>query len=118
MIGITDMKQKTYTFKRPDGSDLVKTLAHPTNKNIVAMLKLLGAQNFSDLFGDGALMAAAVKRLDIGVDLKQLEEALDICLIEGSEGIGLETLDLRDSDRAIQDFFDQRSKSLSERQNT
>lgn len=110
-------QQKTYTFKRADGSDVMKTLAPPTNKNIVGMLKLLGAKTFAELFGDGAMMAAAVKKLDIGVDLGQLQQALDISLVEGSGGIDLDMLDLRESDRVIQDFFDQRSKSLIERQN-
>lgn len=111
------MPQKQYEFPKVDGGSVTNTLAPPTNDRLEAALRLIGASTFADLFKAETLVQTMVAKIDI-VGKEKVRRALDVCLIEGSEDIDLEHLDLRISDGVLQDFFEQRSKSLLERQNS
>jgi hypothetical protein len=117
------MEQKTYTFPKVGAGDsstpltVTKTLAPPTNDRLEASFKLLGAKSFADLFTPETVVQTLIARIDI-VGKEKVTKALDICLVEGSSEIDVEHLDLRISDGVLQDFFEQRSKSLAERQNS
>lgn len=110
--------QKKYNIVTKDGTELVKTLAPPTNQNMVQMLQVFGVKNFSQLLSRERMLDSIIMKLDLGVDLDKFRRALDVCLIEGSDGINLEQIDLRITDGIVQDFFDQRSTSLIERTNS
>jgi hypothetical protein len=107
------MNQKTYRFPKIGGGEVEKTLATPTNRRMVKALGIFGIKSFSEMMT--GMVEVAVKKLDIIGDEK-LREALDVVLVEGSSDIDLHELDLRISDGAVQDFFDQRSIALQERQ--
>jgi hypothetical protein len=109
------MEQKTYTFPKTGGGEVTKSLAPPTLKRIADFLELFGAKSFDELrTGDGQINYAMFV-LETGRDPEKLKKALDICLVEGSVDIDFVNLDLRLSDEVIQDFFEQRSKTLLSR---
>jgi hypothetical protein len=119
------MNEKTYklpAFVPPnDGASagepaqIVKTLAPPTNKNVANLLKALGLKSFREFYGGGDPVGAAIIRMDIGVDEKKFKEVLDIIFVEHADGINFDNIDLRVTDGAVQDFFEQRSKTMQER---
>jgi hypothetical protein len=117
------MSQKTYTFPKIGGSDgstpltITKTLAPPTPKRTVDFLDLFGAKSFDELRTPSGSINYGIFVLDTGRDPEKLEKALDICLLEGTVDIDLSDFDLRISDEVIQDFFEQRSKTLLSRMN-
>ena len=117
------MAQKTYTFPKIGGGDgstpftVTKTLAPPTPKRTVDFLDLFGAKSFNDLKTPEGSINYGMFVLDTGRDPEKLEKSLDICLLEGSADIDFSDLDLRISDEVIQDFFEQRSKTLLSRMN-
>ena len=112
------MPQKSYHIPGSGGPDLAKTLAEPTNKRMVEILEICGVKSFKQLLSGENILESVIVKLDLGVDRERLRRALDVCLIEGSIGIDLDTIDLRMTDGIIQDFFDQRSMSLIERRNS
>jgi hypothetical protein len=109
------MKQKTYIFPSNEGKTITKTLAPPTNERTVKFLQSFGKSSFSELLTGGGQLNYGTFLLDLAVNLEQLAKVLDICLVEGSEGIDFASLDMRISDEAVQDFFEQRGKKFIER---
>jgi hypothetical protein len=111
------MEQKKYTFTGPGGEQITKTLAPPQNKTLVNALAAFGVSSFKELFAAQNMVDVMIVRLDFAVDTERLKKILDVVLVEGHDGMDLETIDMREIDGVIQDFFDQRSKSLLERRN-
>jgi hypothetical protein len=109
------MKQKTYTFPSKEHKTVTKTLAPPTNERTVKFLQAFGKSSFSELLTGGGQLSYGTFLLDLAVNLEQLAKILDICLVEGSEDIDFDELDMRVSDEAVQDFFEQRGKKFLER---
>ena len=111
------MAQKSYNIPSADGQ-ITKTLAEPTNQRMVQILEVCGVKSFKQLLANENIMESVIVKLDLGVDQDRLKRALDVCLVEGSEGIDLASVDLRITDGIVQDFFDQRSMSLLGRTNS
>ncbi len=112
------MPQKSYHILGPGWPEITKTLAEPTNRRMVEILEICGVKSFKQLLSTDNILESVIVKLDLGVDRDRLQRALDVCLIEGSVGIDLDTIDLRVTDGIVQDFFDQRSMSLIERTNS
>jgi hypothetical protein len=108
------MTQKTYKFTQAGGGQITKTLAKPTNENIEKFLKELGKKNFRELLTPDGQTEFGLFILDLALNKDQLVRILDICLVEGSDGIDFPR-DMRECDAVILDFFDQRGKTLLER---
>jgi hypothetical protein len=114
--GIQTMK--TYTFptsQSVNGAETAKTLAPPTNIRIVGMLGLLGLKSFSEMFTPDKMVGGLVARLDLAIDQKKMKEALRFCLVENCEDVDVTVLDTRVFDDVVQDFFEQRAASMTER---
>ena len=109
------MTQKTYRLPKTGGDEITKTLAGPTLKRTAEFLELFGVKSFNELRTDDGKINYAMFVLETGRDPEKLKKALDVCLVEGSSEIDCDALDLRMSDEAIQDFFEQRSKTLLSR---
>jgi len=119
------MNQKTYELPRLLGSLVVgqgeivkiilKTLAPPTPRRMVNFLELFGAKSFDELRTPDNQINYAMFVLDAGRDVEKLKKALDVCLVEGSADVDFSDIDLRLTDEVIQDFFEQRSKTLLSR---
>lgn len=108
------MQQKTYTFPKLAG-EAIKTLAPPTLRRTADFLDLFGVKSFDELRTADGQLNYAMFVLESGRDPEKLKKALDVCLVEGSVDIDFDALDLRVSDEVIQDFFEQRSKTLLSR---
>lgn len=106
------MAQKTYTFPKVGGGTVQKTLAAPTLKCMARFLDLFGAKSFDELRTGEGQVTYAMFVLNTGKNPEKLKAALDLCLTEGASEIDFDVLDLRLSDEVIQDFFEQRSKTL------
>lgn len=106
------MTQKTYTFPKAGGGDTTRTLAVPTLKRMADFLDLFGAKSFDELRTGEGQMTYAMFVLDTGNNPEKLKASLEICLVEGITEIDFDSLDLQLSDEVIQDFFEQRSKTL------
>jgi len=109
------MQQKTYSFPKVGGGEISKTLAGPTLRRTADFLELFGVKSFNELRTDDGQLSYAFFVLETGRDQGKLKNTLDVCLIEGNADIDFEVLDLRASDEVIQDFFEQRSKTLQSR---
>jgi hypothetical protein len=111
------MGQKTFSFPKTGGGEISKTLAGPNIRRTADFLDLFGVKNFNELRTPEGQINYAMFVLETGRDREKLRKALDICLAEASADIDFdaETFDLRISDEAIQDFFEQRSKTLLSR---
>ena len=115
--------QKSYEFPKIGGPDVIgkggsvtKTLAPPTNKRVIEFLEVVGKSSFDELLTPQGQIEYGLFVLNLGVEIEQLKKMLDVCLIEGSGGINFDALDLRLSDEAIQDFFEQRAERFLKRQ--
>ncbi len=106
------MKPKTYRFPKTGGGTLEKNLARPTNDRIERFLKLLGKSSFRELLSPQGQLEYGAYVLDLAVSQTALSAMLDVCLTEGSDGIDMSELDMTIPDEAIQDFFEQRSKTF------
>jgi hypothetical protein len=109
------MGQKTYQFPKTGGGEVMKTLAPPTPKRLAAFLSAFGKKSFTDFTDESAAGSYALQVLESGLTTERLAQLLDICLIEGSVDIDFDNVDLRLTDEAIQDFFEQRARKLRER---
>jgi hypothetical protein len=119
------MPQKSYDFPNKPRSDqdtqgrlngkVTKTLAAPTLQRMADFLDLFGVKSFDELRTPDGQINYAMFVLESGRDPEKLKKALDVCLIEGSVDVDFDVLDLRLSDEVIQDFFEQRSKTLLSR---
>lgn len=106
------MTQKTYQLPKVGGSEVTVSLVPPTIKRMAGFLDLFGVKSFDELRTSNGQLDYAMFVLETGRDPEKLKKTLDICLIEGSANIDFDALDLRVSDEVIQDFFEQRSKTL------
>lgn len=109
------MTQKTYQLPKVGGGEVTVTLAGPTIKRMADFLGLFDVKSFDELRTSEGQLDYAMFVLETGRDPEKLKKALDICLIEGSANVDFDALDLRVSDEVIQDFFEQRSKTLLSR---
>ena len=107
--------QKTYKFKRADGSEIIKTLAIPIMARITDLMKTIGKKSFADLLLPENQIDFGVFVLDIILSRDKLIQVLNISLEEGFDGIDLEIQDTRIFDEVIQDFFEQRATTMRER---
>ena len=109
------MDQKTYTFPKKGGGNVTKTLAPPTSKRMVDFLGLCGKKDFNSLRTTDGQLDYAMFVLNAGSDPEKLAKTMDVCLIEGTAEVDFSNVDLRVTDEVIQDFFEQRSRTLLER---
>ena len=106
------MTQKTYQLPKVGGGEMTVTLAPPTIKRMADFLGLFDVKSFDELRTSEGQLDYAMFVLETGRDPKKLKDTLNVCLVEGSGNIDFDALDLRVSDEVIQDFFEQRSKTL------
>jgi hypothetical protein len=106
---------KNYKFPSINGGATTKTLAPSKNYRIVGMLSLLGLKSYSEMFSPEKMIGGLVAKLDLAIDQKKMKEALKLCLVEGIDDIDLDNVDTVLFDEVVQDFFEQRAKSMTER---
>lgn len=106
------MNQKNYQLPKVGGGELTKTLATPTPKRMIAFLAFCGVDSFDALRNSNGQLDYAFAVMKTAEDPRKLVEAMDVCLVEGSADIDFSDVDLRLTDEVIQDFFEQRSKTL------
>lgn len=109
------MAQKTYTFPKIGGGEIIKTLALPTNKRIQRAFELVGLKNFSELQNPEGQTKYSLWLQETALSVDKLMAALDCCLEEENTDIDIEDLDMNLSDTVIQDFFEQRVRNSRER---
>ena len=106
------MEQKIYSLPKVGGGEVKKTLAPPKLKRVADFLELLGIKDLDTLRTPEGQIDYGMSAMKTGADPEKLIKLFDICLIEGKADVDFGELDLRVSDEVIQDFFEQRSKTL------
>lgn len=106
------VEQPTFVFPKIGGGTITKTLQEAYRPNVIAALEWNGFKSYEEMYATENLLKTTIKRLDMSVNLEQMKAILDVVLIDGSEGIDLESpvLNMKIVGSAVQSFFDQQGR--------